>query len=73
VGAGGAHEGLIGPGFFACPAAGLVAEWLTAGPFSTMGATAKIAATATGVGPLVVVCALGGLWPLLRRTATKTP
>ena len=65
VEAGGAHEGLIGSGFFVGPAIGLGGVYLTGAVTATAGA---MAAT---VSPFLVVCALGGLLPLRHATRAE--
>ncbi|MFB3891696.1 MAG: MFS transporter [Phycisphaerae bacterium] len=78
VAGGGAHEGLIGLGFFLGPGAGLLAILVQgqiqpafARMFATSGAAcaasfSKIVATAVCVGPILIACSVAALWPLYR-------
>ena len=60
VGAGGAHEGLIGLGFAIGPAAGLVGIKLS----PALGS--EVVGILTGLGPVFVICAAGALWSVGR-------
>jgi MFS family permease len=60
VEAGGAHEGLIGLGFAVGPAAGLIG--VAMGP--VLGD--QVLGTLTGVGPVVVLCAVGAIWQMVK-------
>ena len=57
VDAGGAHEGLIGLGFTAGPAAGLAGRALVPGSY--------VLGTLAGIGPLLAVCTAGAVWSLV--------
>ena len=61
VDAGGAHESMIGLGFAVGPLAGLIGVWLS-GPLgdATLGMI-------VGVAPLILLCAVGALVPLIAR------
>lgn len=61
VDAGGAHESLIGTGFTAGPIAGLVGMGLS-GPLGS-----RVLGTVAGVAPLVLLCAAGAGWAVLRH------
>jgi len=60
VDAGGSHESLIGAGFAAGPASGLVGDWLA----PVVGGA--IVGRIVGVAPLVVVCAVGAAVSLVK-------
>ena len=62
VGAGGAHEGLIGMGFAIGPITGLVGLGLAQ-------VMSPLAGLLAGASPLVIICGVGGLWPLRRAFA----
>jgi len=62
VEAGGGHEGLIGTGFAIGPAAGLLAIGLM--PILD----SEVLGMVAGIGPLLVLCMLGALRPMLRLT-----
>lgn len=60
VDAGGVHESLIGMGFALGPAVGLIG--LTLADF----AGGYVQGMLLGVGPMLVICAAGALWPLVK-------
>jgi hypothetical protein len=66
VKSGGTHESLIGSGFVLGPAAALAGSAL--GNLWHQAALGMLA----GVSPIVLVGAVGGLWPLLRKSPTGT-
>ena len=65
VDAGGTHEGLIGLGFTLGPATGLAGRALA----PSVGGYA--AGMLLGVVPMILVCAVGGLWPILKEWPQK--
>jgi MFS family permease len=71
VDAGGAHEALIGLGYALGPSAGLVGSTLAHG--SGPGSAAYVRGMAVATLPLVLICSLGALWPLLRARTEREP